>query len=80
MKKHYGCLMLLIPFTGVTLWYLGSVLWMIAYSIIVEGEELFPPTANIGMGFLILALAVNIPTAALWWAYFVLKREDERVD
>lgn len=78
MKRHHGCLVLLLPFTTLTLCALGYVVWMIVYCIIIEGEELFPPTANIGLMFLIFALVCNIPTAVLWWAYFILKRDDER--
>jgi len=44
------------------------VLLMIAYAVIVEGDSLFGPVkgANIGLGWLIMALIINVPIWLLW--------------
>lgn len=79
-NSHYGCLVLLIPLTFITASCLAGVVWMIGYCIVFEHEELFPPTANIGLGRLILAVVLNVPTALLWYAFSVMKNENEKLN
>jgi len=72
--RSWGCLVLLIPLTLVTVIPLIGVVWMYISCTIGRGEELFPKTANIGLVFLVMALALNVPTSLLWCIYFFAEK------
>ena len=80
MKDHQGCLILLIPLTAITGGWLAYSLVQYAYFAFVRGDGLFPPTVNFGLIFIFVTLVCNIPTALIWWAFFVMKRANDRHD
>ena len=57
---------------------LGVVILMVLYAMVVEGDRLDGPGANIGLGLLVLALGANGLVGLLWllppWPRWVVGR------
>lgn len=61
----------------ITLGALGLSLASYAYHVGTRGEGLFPKTFNFGLVLILAAVAANIPTALVWWAYTSAAKRDD---
>lgn len=68
--KYWGCLVMLIPLTILTVAPAVWVTWTIIDSIIHNGWKMGPTGQALTQAMICFAISINVPTTILWWIYF----------